>query len=150
VSQIGVKHLISLIILVFGLVAIAQAQSSSRLIREGDRYYDHDKFRSALQYYKQGGNAQTWKKDVKLRAAICQYEVNELDGAIFLLSELVREGKTEPIVFLYLGKCYHHKQRFGHAVNYYKEYLRRDPNDEQTIAWVKDEILRCANGITQR
>jgi outer membrane protein OmpA-like peptidoglycan-associated protein len=144
------KRPISLAVLIIGLVTFACAQSASRLIREGDRYYEHNKFRSALQYYKQGGNAQTWKKDVKLRTAICQYEVNELDGAIFLLSELVREGKTEPVVFLYLGKCYHHKQQFGHAVNYYKEYLRRDPDEDQTIAWVKDEILRCANGITQR
>ena len=136
--------------LAFGLCMSVIGQSASRLIKEGDRYFEHGKYRSALQYYRQGGNTQTWDSDIKLRAAICQYEINEIDGAIPLLADLVQAGKTHPYVFLYLARCYHHKNHFVHAVNFYKQFLRKFHDTTPLREWVKDEIVRCANGISQR
>lgn len=143
-------RLACLICLLTGIAFQGDGQNISGLIREADKYFEHDKFRSALQYYKQGGNPETWKKDTKLRVAICQYEVNEVDGAMVLLTDLIREGKTEEDVFLYLARCYHHQHQFRSAVHYYKEYLRRNDKESPLRDWVKDEVLRCANGINLR
>ena len=128
----------------------AGAQSSGRLIKEGDDYFDQKMYRSALQYYKQGGNAMTWDKDVKLRAAICRYEVNDIDGAISLLNALVEEGKTDPLVFFYLGRSYHHREAYKNAVRNYKLYIRRAKADDPRREWTKDEILKCASGNNLR
>lgn len=130
--------------------SVINAQSSGTLIREGDRFFVHGKYRNALQYYRQGGNAQTWDKRVKLRAAICQYEINEIDGAMVLLTNLVRQGKTQPDVFYYLARCHHEKNQFTQAVSNYKQFLRRTRKETTLRQWVKDEIVRCTNGIGLR
>ncbi len=139
-----------LISFALGLSLNLSAQSASRMIKEGNEYFVHGKYRSALQYYKQAGNAQTWDGEIKLRAAICQYEVNEIDGAISLLADLVQAGKTHHDVFLYLARCYHHKNQFVQAVNYYKQFLRKFHEPTPLREWVKDEVVRCENGIGLR
>jgi outer membrane protein OmpA-like peptidoglycan-associated protein len=133
-----------------GVCLHLSAQSVARLIREGNDYFEHGKYRAALQYYKQAGNAQTWDGEIKLRAAICQYEINEIDGAIPLLGELIQAGKTDPEVYLYLARCYHHKNLFVQAVSYYKQFLRKFHDATPLREWVKDEVVRCANGLNLR
>ncbi|HET9909206.1 MAG TPA: tetratricopeptide repeat protein, partial [Anaerolineales bacterium] len=138
-----------LILAVLGLCSSAFAQKP-RLIKEANDYFAHGKYRAALQYYKQGGNAQTWDGDTRLRVAISQFEINDIDGAIPLLVSLIQEGKTDPQVFLYLARCYHHKNQFAYAVNYYKQFLRKFDDPTPLREWVKDEVTRCANGISLR
>ena len=121
--------------------------SSSRLIKEGDKYYERNLYRAALKYYTQGGNLQTWKKDTKLKAAKCYFEVNNISESIKAFQNLQREGKVEPDVFLYLGKNFQHRNQFKEAISFYKQYLRKKKADPEMREWVKDEILRCANGI---
>ncbi len=130
--------------------APVDAQSSGRLIREGNQYKEHGNHRAALQYYLQGGNAHTWNKRTKLNAAICYFEINDLDASIQLLNQLVQEGKTDPLVYLYLARCFHHKNQFNAAVRNFKQFLRNYRDDDPIRDWAKDELMRCANGIGMR
>ncbi|MDX1478073.1 MAG: OmpA family protein [Saprospiraceae bacterium] len=132
------------VVLCMSGVTELHCQSAARMIREADAYYEHGMYRAALQYYRQGGNVQTWEKDTRLKVAICRYEVNDIDGAISLLQALVAEGRTEPTVFFYLGRAYQHRALFDRAARQFKEFVRRADNDDPRRLWVKDEILRCA------
>lgn len=124
----------------------AEGQTVASIHKEANNFYEHSQFRAALQYFRQSGNEQTWDKKTKLRVAVCMYEVNDIDGSLSLLNQLVEEGKTEAYVFYYLARGYQHKLQFERAVSNYKEYLRRAKKDDPLQDWVKDEILRCASG----
>jgi outer membrane protein OmpA-like peptidoglycan-associated protein len=121
--------------------------SSARLVQEGDGYYEQQAFRAALQYYQEAGNAETWKKETKLRVGICQFEINRLDESIRTLNDLIAEGKTDPTVYLYIAKSNQHRNQFENAIKFYKQFLRKGKTDELTREWTKDEIKRCANGM---
>ncbi|RLD21795.1 MAG: hypothetical protein DRI69_03060 [Bacteroidetes bacterium] len=123
-------------------------QSAGRFIKEADDFFTHGHFREALQYYKQGGNEGTWDKGTRLRVAISSLEINDVDGAIKLLSQLDREVKTEADVFFYLGRAYQHKLLFEQAVAHYKNFIRSSKSHDVRRNWVKDEIMRCATGMS--
>ncbi len=133
------------------MFCIAQSgwsQSAGRFIKEADDFFTHGHFREALQYYKQGGNEHTWDKGTRLRVAISSYEINDVDGAISLLSQLDREVKTEADVFFYLGRAYQHKLMFELAVDHYKNFIRDTKPSDKRRNWAKDEIMRCAKGMS--
>ena len=58
------------------------------------------------------------------------YEVNEIDGAMRTLSGLVESGKTEALVFFYLGRCQQHRLQFERAITQYKEFLKRSKKND--------------------
>ncbi len=119
----------------------------SQLLNQADADFEKSQFRSALKLYKQAGNISTWKSDIKLRAGICEYEINDVDGALSIFYHLINEGKTDPEVFLYTAKALHQKQRFNDAVKYYKQFLKKTKTGAPERDFVKDEILRCAQGM---
>ena len=124
----------------------AVSQTPSAALKEADNFFEYGQFRAALQYYKQGGTHATWNKSTKLRVAICHYEINDINSAIPLLNQLVELGKTEALVFFYLGRAYHHNLQFERAIVEYKNFLKRAKANDPLRDWVKDEILRCAAG----
>jgi outer membrane protein OmpA-like peptidoglycan-associated protein len=145
---VQLKFLPLSLICLFCLPQIGWGQSAGRFIREADDFFTHGHYREALQYYKQGGNEHTWDKDTRLRVAISSFEINDVDGAIRLLSELDREVKTQPDVFFFLAKAYQHKHMFEQAVTYYKNFIRESKSNDMRRNWVKDEIMRCATGMS--
>lgn len=142
------KFLPLTIICLFCIAQNGQGQSAGRYIKEADDFFTHGHYREALQYYKQGGNEHTWDKATRLKVAISSYEINDVDGAIHLLGQLDREVKTEPDVFFYLALSYQHKLMFEEAVDHYKNFIRDSKPNDVRRSWVKDEIIRCATGMS--
>jgi stalled ribosome rescue protein Dom34 len=62
------------------------AQTSlSSMQKKGDEAFEKSDFRSAVDYYKQGGVQNGANKKTRLRLAISEYEVNDVDGALRIL-----------------------------------------------------------------
>lgn len=142
------NHLLISVLYVICFAQLGIGQSAGRFVKEADDFFIHGHFREALQYYKQGGNEHTWDKGTRLKVAISMYEINDVNGAMQLLSQLDREVKTEADVFFYLGKSYQHKLMFEEAVTHYKSFIRESKSNDLRRNWVKDEIMRCASGMS--
>jgi outer membrane protein OmpA-like peptidoglycan-associated protein len=135
-------------IFLFFLVPMVSAQASLNEVRKkADRYFEQADYRSALHFYNQAGLENSPDKQVRLRFAITMYEANDVDGALHLLTTLTREGKTETDVFFHTAKCLEAKNRFAEAITAYKTFLQRSKPNDPRRPWVKDQLIRCANGL---
>lgn len=122
------------------------AQSAGSLKRQGETYFDAGQYRAAITAFRQAGLETTKNKSLRQKMGICLYEINDVDMALQLFSSLISEGKTEPIVYYYTAKCLQAKYRFTEAIGHYKKYLEITTTKDSLRPWVKDELLRCANG----
>jgi outer membrane protein OmpA-like peptidoglycan-associated protein len=145
---VQIKYLPIIFFCLFCVLQTGTSQSAGRYIKEANDFFDHGQYREALQYYKQGGTEHTWDKETRIRVAISSYEINDVDAAIKLLDQLDREVKTGADVFFYLGLAYQSKHMFERAVEYYKNFIRDSKPDDVRRDWVKDEIMRCAAGMS--
>jgi hypothetical protein len=125
-------------------------QGSGSFKRQGDQAYASGQYRTALQYYRQGGLESSKDEAMRIKIGVCLYEINDIDGAVKIFQALINEGKTNPSVFLADAKCYQAKNQFDNAIGLYKKYIQRSKPDDAMVPWVKDEIVRCANGARLR
>ena len=114
--------------------------------RQGDEYYANGDYRSALFAYKQGGLENTKDNELQLKIGVCLYENNDVDGALHIFQSLINEGKTEPVVYMHAAKCFQSKNLFAEANVHYKLFLQKCNPADPIRPWVKDELIRCANG----
>ncbi len=121
-------------------------QSAKAFEREGDNYFSVENYRSALIAYKQGGFDNSSNKSVQTRIGICLYEINDVDGAMHIFYTLINQGKTPPEIFFHQAKCLQAKSKFSDAIAMYKKFLQKAKSNDPKNPWVKDEIIRCANG----
>ncbi len=126
------------------------AQSSGQNIKAADDFFEHGRYREALKSYRDGGTEVTWSKRTKVRVGICRYEINDLEGALSIFTELDRDIKTPPEVLFYMGRIYQHRLMFDRAVNYYKMFIRESAKSDRRRDWVKDEILRCSYAMSAK
>ncbi len=127
-------------------VYLSAQESNSKLKKGADEYFESGKYRSALHLYRQSGLDHSKNKKIRLRIGICLYEINDIDSAIGIFQSLINEGKTEPDVFLYTGKCYQAKNIFLDAISFYKKFIEKTEQDSPLREWALDELTRCANG----
>ncbi len=132
--------------LLLTLPQTAFGQSTSSLKNQGDQYYELGQFRSALFAYRQGGLENSKNKKMREKIGVCLYEINDVDGASKIFQSLISEGKTEKMIFIYAAKCYQAKGMFLEASAHYKKFLQKSQPADSRRPWVKDEIIRCANG----
>ena len=124
------------------------AQSSAgRLQHDADQYFESGNYREALRAYRQAGLENSKSKKTRLRIGISMYEINDVDGAARIFQTLINEGKTEAPVFYYMAKSYQAKNLFPEAISHYKKFLQRTKSNDPLRIWVKDEMIRCANGL---
>ena len=122
-------------------------QSSSSFKRQGDQYYEKQQYRLALNAYRQGGLDHSQEKQQREKIGVCLYEINDVEGALKIFNELINEGKTAPSVFLHTAKCYQSLSRFMEANGFYKKFLQTTRKNDPLRPWVKDELIRCGNGM---
>jgi hypothetical protein len=122
------------------------AQGAGSFKRQGDQAYASGQYRSALQYYRQGGLESSKDEQMRIKIGVCLYEINDVDGAVKIFQGLIKEGKTHPTVFLHDAKCYQAKNQFDDAIGLYKKFIQRSKADDPMVPWVKDEMIRCSNG----
>jgi outer membrane protein OmpA-like peptidoglycan-associated protein len=124
------------------------AQSSiAEIVKRADQYFEQADYRTALQLYRQAGQESTSDKAIRLKLAISMYEVNEVDNALRILQALSNEGKTDPDVYFYTARCFEAKNLFAEAITNYKKFLQRTKTDQSKREWVKDQVVRCNNGL---
>lgn len=122
------------------------AQSAGSYQKKADQYFAAAQYRSALTTYRQGGLESSTNKTTRLNIGVCLFEINDVDGAIKVFQALINEGKTDAMVFFHMGRCYQAKNLFTEAIAVYKRFLQKSKSSDPNIPWVKDEIIRCANG----
>ena len=127
-------------------LGVSAQTSIAKIQRDADRFYEAGNFREALQLYREAGLETSRNKQTLLRIGISKYEINDIDGAVRIFQSLIKEGKTEAPVFLYMAKSYQARSLFPEAMAYYKKYLQRTEANDPLREWVKDELTRCANG----
>jgi outer membrane protein OmpA-like peptidoglycan-associated protein len=121
-------------------------QSSGTYKRQGDQFYSQRDYRDALFAYRQGGLENSKDKTLRLKIGVCLYEINDVDGALHNFQALIDEGKTDPMVFIHAAKCQQAKGLFTEASALYKRFLQTAKKNDPLRPWVKDELIRCANG----
>ena len=120
--------------------------SASKLQSEADLHFESGDYRTALRLYRQAELETTGNKKTRLRVGISMFEINDVDGAIRIFQSLINEGKTEAPVFFYMAKSYQARNLFPEAISFYKKFLQRTKSSDPLRTWVKDELIRCANG----
>ena len=122
-------------------------QSLRQLQKDAGTYFESGDFRTALDLYRQAGLENSQNKNIRLRIGISMYEINDVESASKIFQSLIREGKTEALVFYYMAKVLQSKSLFSEAIAQYKKFLQRTKPDDPLRIWVKDELTRCANGL---
>jgi len=127
--------------------AAAWSQSPSSFKHQGDQYYEKHEYRAALNAYRQGGLENSKDKKQREKIGVCLYEVNDVEGALRIFQSLINEGKTHPPIFMHTAKCYQSMARFQDAIGFYKRFLQTTKAKDPLKPWVKDELIRCSNGM---
>ena len=120
--------------------------TSGNFKKQGDQAYASGQYRTALQYYRQGGLESSRDEEMRIKIGVCLYEINDVEGAVKIFQGLINEGKTKPAVFLHAAKCYQAKNQFDDAIGLYKKFIQNSKPNDPLRPWVKDEIIRCSNG----
>lgn len=124
------------------------AQSESELLKRANDNYNRKDYFEASKLYKLAGYKIQKHQENLLKAGISSYEANDLDFAIQCFEKLVAiDGINNTTVNWYLAKSHQFKNQFAEAIIYYKRYLKNTKNDDPQKSFVKNELLRCEEGI---
>lgn len=82
--------------------------------------------------------------EVWLIRGIASHGLNDADGALADLRNAYKLEERHPYIFLYSAKAYYAKGNYEEAALNYKLYLKGIPSDHNDVAWVTQEIKRCA------
>lgn len=85
-------------------------------------------------------------KECRFWAAVCHFQINQLDLALSGFTSLTQERSPYPECWLYLGHIFHARHEFEEASRNYKLYLRTIGPSHPNRAMVVDAIRRASNG----
>jgi tetratricopeptide (TPR) repeat protein/outer membrane protein OmpA-like peptidoglycan-associated protein len=115
---------------------------------EAKAYFTHQHYADALSVLKSADRLLRTDEEAQFLAAVCHYQLNQLEAADELLEDLIRNSRSPyPECWLYKGKIAHGMYQFANAADYYKGYLRRLKPNHPNRAMVWDAIRRCATGL---
>lgn len=139
-----------LLCVLVGTSSMVWSQDFNAIRLNGEEHFRNQNFDAALKAFrllKKNGIV-----DAKLQSkiGICHYELGKLSEAQSRLHASIQSADTPPEAFRYLAKVYHERFQFEEAIIYYKDYLKATGNDAPFRASVKDDLLRCGNGIHVR
>lgn len=122
------------------------AQKYDDLLGRAQLLYQNGKFEEALQLMRTAPNSRG-VPEVQFFQALCHYQVNQLDQALSLLEDLVRDRRSNfSEAYHYLGLIYHDRHQFEEATGHFKNYLRTLRPGHPDRAMVIEKIRRCDNG----
>lgn len=88
-------------------------------------------------------------EEVAFMAGVCLYQLNKLNEAAAVLTQLVEKGKRPvPETWFYAGKTFHARHEFDKAVTYYKTFLKLAASNSAGRKLAIDEIKRCGFGLS--
>lgn len=144
-----VKHSISILLCLLATALWSQDLESLRAGAEANIRAGN--FSTALSAYQNYNENKPGNADILTGIGICFFELGQLDKAQNQFREILEKEDSPPTeVYRYLGKLHHAKYEFEAAIQSYKLFLKNTGSNHPLRAAVKDEILRCANGIKVR
>ncbi len=124
-----------------------KAQPLSKLKNDALELFNAGKYNQALVLLQNYQRQKNDDKQVMRALGISAYYSNQLPLAKEMLSALSDDKKTDPSVWLYLGKIFHANLDFKSAVKAYKEFLRKTKGDDPKRRAIVADIKRCFSGL---
>lgn len=123
------------------------SQSASAFLSKAKIAFEQQDYFLAAQHYTAAGLKLKKNKSESLHAAISYFESGDLAKAIPIFEYLSHEKKFKKTAQTYLIKSYAHHQQFSQAIVALKNYYKLVNKDVEQKNYIKNEILRAANGI---
>lgn len=99
-----------------------------------DGYFESNSFSSALQLYLNAEKKSGSPKDISLKIARCYYFLKQYEKAAAVYERFKAGNDELPVTDLfYLAEAKAATGNYNKAIEYYKDYLSRNPGDELTI-----------------
>ena len=133
------------------LSVVLSAQPDDKEVkRKADRLYQNGFYTEALALYKQYEPVDPGDIDLKKRIGICCFHSNQLGEAIRYLQYIIdtKGVSADKEALLFLAQSFHQQSSWKEAVQYYKLYLRNSAGTAEERDVIKDQILRCAYGLS--
>jgi len=126
----------------------SSGQSMELVIKQANGFFKSKQYFRAAPLYLQINNRYPQDYSILLKRAICEYEINNVDSAIRIVTRLMAAPSPETgYSFFLAGKLAQAKNEFSQAAVHFKKYLDLVQTGtvahEMTIA----EIKRCGNAI---
>ncbi len=139
-----------LIVLISHCIALSgiTAQSLKDLKTDGLDKVQHHMFREAIDPLSKYTAQKAGDKEVIFSLALSYYHINNLAESIRLLDLLIENTKNpEPHWLLYKALNKHRQKDFTNAIRLYKQCLQVLSKSDSERGYIKDQILRCSNGL---
>ena len=111
----------------------ANAQSTNKLLREGNKFYNNDKYNNATESYSKA--LQRAPKDVRafFNQGDALYKLNELDKAKELFNGVAKASTNTDIqarAHYNIGNIHYKQEKWEESAKAYKQSLKLNPKDE--------------------
>lgn len=145
-KNMKVRSLFTIIISLLCL-SYVNSQPLPKLKNDALELFNAGKYSQALVLLQNYYSRKDDDKQVIRALGIAAYNSNQLLLAQQMLINSAEDKKSDPSVWLYLGKTFHAVLDFKNAVKAYKEFLRRTKSDDPQRRVVVEEVKRCYSGI---
>lgn len=140
----------SLIFFLFISAPHVCAQDFSAVKKQGEEHFSNKKYLAALNSFLSLSENEKTSGDMLTKIGACYFELGELEKAKENLEAAAQSNFPTPGTWRYLAKVHHERFEFEEAIRYYKIFLRAAEEDAPLRAAVKDDLIRCGNGIRVR
>ncbi len=139
----------SLLLLLTATIAVTdlRAQSTDLVKQQAREFMYYDRYETALALLNNNRELRLRDKEGRFMAALCHYQLNQLEPAQEILDKLINEKNPYPECWLYKARIFHAQHRFEEASEQYKLYLKTISNSDPKRDNIHDAVRRCANGI---
>ncbi len=135
------KSCLLLVILLF--IGTNIYSQRTKLTKKADNAFETYQYFNAIELYKNAYKKETNKKEkayITFQIAQCYKFINQTSKAEVKYRSAIGKKYDDPIVFLYYADMLKTNEKYNEAVQQYKEYLKRVPND--TLAELG--VLSCS------
>lgn len=142
-------RILFIIMILSGLFVPAFSQKAELKKKEAKAFFAHEHYVEALAALHAHRKMLKEDPEAQLLAAVSYYQTNQLEDAMAMLKLMTASDEAPyPECWLYMGKVYHAMHRFEKAATYYKLFLKSVSDNHPFRQAVKDNIVRCSNGIS--
>lgn len=127
---------------------VLHAQDVGKLKKQADIYFKNKAYAKALYYYTQFSNQKALDRTSRYNMGVSSYEVNDLNNAQKIFSNLIQEKNYDNKSYFYLARLAHISLDFKKAERLYKLYLKdaTSKEDASLKTQVRNYIRNCNVG----
>lgn len=144
-QQSAMRIIVTCAVILLGCFTVS-GQSVAQKKEQAKSLFYNNKYAETLNVLTETRSLLRDDRECRFWAAVCNFQLNQLDPALRQLTELTQERTPYPECWLYLGKIFHARHEFEEASRNYKLYLRAIGLNHPNRAMVIDAIRRASNG----